>query len=159
MFRDLLNLTWRESISVICWDKKCQMSYKHLGLIHFYFFYYLLPPRSRWCVRACRARPRGRRHERLTSQHGGFWYHLWVGRRRGWARSERRAFVQILSGARGDARGRAHHSVSGVAVVVAVCPVVALLSALYPFLACLADANLLAEAKHNNSWTYVWLKD
>lgn len=134
-----------------------------LGLINVnnlrYFYLVVIFTASAFSpTRACRAQPRSRRHERLTSQHGGLWYHLWVGRRRGWARSERWAFVQILSGARGDARGRPHHSVSGVAVVVAVCPVVALLSAMYPFLACLADANLLAEAKHNNSWTYVWLK-
>lgn len=91
-----------------------------------------------------RARPRGRRHKRLTSQHGGLWYHLWVGRRRGWARSERRALAQILSGTRGDAWGRAHHSVSGVAC--SWLPPVALLFCLSSSVACLADASMLADA-------------
>lgn len=71
--------------------------------------------------------PAGRRHERLTTQHGGLWYHLWVRRRRGWARSKRGTLAQILSGACGHARGRAHHSVSGAVFVAAVCACVALL--------------------------------
>jgi len=80
-------------------------------------------PRARSCVSA---QPRWRRHERLTTQHGGLWYHLWVGRRRGWARSEWGAPAQVLPGARGAARGRAHHSVSRVVFVACVFPGVAL---------------------------------
>lgn len=102
----------------------------------------LLRPRSRSVFRA---RPRGKRHERLTTQHGGLWYHLWVRRRRGWARSEWGTLAQILSGARGYARGRAHYSVSRAVFVVAVCPTVALFC-----LACLAEASLWANANHNN---------
>lgn len=98
--------------------------------------------------RAARARPRDRRHERPLSQHGGLWYHLWVGRRGGWARSERGALGQILSGARGHARGRVHHSVSGVTSVAAVCrAVVALLSSVRPSLAWLAATVSLRETQ------------
>lgn len=102
------------------------------------YVFYPFSPSASPLVRAPRARPRDRRHERPLSQHGGLWYHLWVGRRRGWARSERRALGQILSGARGHARGRIHHSVSEVTSVAAVCRAVALLPSVCPSLAWLA---------------------
>lgn len=104
-------------------------------------------PRARTWVRA---QPRKRRHERLTTQHGGLWYHLWVGRRRGWPRNKRGTLAQILPGARGYARGRPHHSVSSRHVCrsrLSGCRFVVLSVFI---LSLLAYASLLANAQHNN---------
>lgn len=95
-------------------NERCPQVNVRYRLVKFWgwnFLQHLNAPWSRSPKRVS-AQPRRRRHERLTTKHGGLWYHLWVRRRRGGPCSERRELAPILSGAGGYAGGWAHHSVS-----------------------------------------------